>query len=104
MNTTSSTYGSANTPIEDLIPSDDEDIITLRLSESLKSMNLGPRRHNRFFGKSSGVMLIQKAIDLKKEVTGFEETRDHFLRPLEDDCYPVRSNDSHHNAYILIPS
>lgn len=102
MNTTTSPYGT-NTPIEDLIPSDDEDIITLRLSESLKSMSLAPRRHARFFGKSSGVMLIQKAIDLKKEVTGFEETPEHFIRPLEDDSYPVSLNDPQHNAYILIP-
>lgn len=91
MNAASSVYGNANTPIEDLVPSDDEDIVTLHLSEQFKTMNLA-RRGTRFFGKSSGVMLIQKAIDLKKEVTGSEESRDHFLRPLEDGRYPVRSH------------
>lgn len=92
MNTASSTYGRASSPTEDLLPTDDEDIITLHLSESLKSMSLAPRRHNRFFGKSSGVMLIRKAIDLKKEFTGSDELQDHFMRPLEDESYPVRGH------------
>lgn len=30
--------------------------------------------HGRFFGKSSGVMLIQTAIDMKKQFTGTEST------------------------------
>ncbi|KAH0832830.1 hypothetical protein J3R83DRAFT_11755 [Lanmaoa asiatica] len=101
MNATSSAYGSANTPIEDLVPSDDENTVTLRLSESLQTMSLIPRRNNRFFGKSSGVMLIQKAIDLKNEVTGSEEVRERFIRPL-DECYPVRSNDPRRNIYIYL--
>lgn len=44
----------------------------------------------RFFGKSSGVMLIRKAIDLKKEATGGEAFQTRFLRHVEDECYPVR--------------
>lgn len=82
-------YGNANTPIEELAPSDDEDIVTLHLSENLKSLSLRPHMNKRFFGKSSGVMLIQKAIDLKKEVTGSEESRDSFF-PVQDEHYPVR--------------
>ncbi|KAG9308124.1 hypothetical protein JVU11DRAFT_12476 [Chiua virens] len=62
-------YGSASAPMDNLVLSDDEDIMTLRLSASFKSMNLVPRRRARFFGKSSGVILIQKAIGLKKEAT-----------------------------------
>lgn len=90
--TTAPTYGSTNTPIEDLVPTDDEDTITLRLSNSLKSMSLGSARHqNRFFGKSSGVMLIRKAIDLKKEVTGTNDSREHFFNSIEDNSYPVRA-------------
>ncbi|KAG8213476.1 hypothetical protein J3R82DRAFT_12013 [Butyriboletus roseoflavus] len=81
VNATSSSYGSTNTPTENLLLTDDEDVITLRLSESLKSMSLGFHPHNRFFGKSSGVMLIRKAIDLKKEFTGSEELRTSFYPP-----------------------
>lgn len=97
MNATSPAYSSANAPLEDLAPSDDEDI-TLRLSESLKTIDLNGWS-TRFFGKSSGVMLVQKAMDLKKEITGSEELR---FRRLEPECYPVRSNDLDRNAYILI--
>ena len=86
MNATSPAYSSANAPLEDLAPSDDEDI-TLRLSESLKTIDLNGWS-TRFFGKSSGVMLVQKAMDLKKEITGSEELR---FRRLEPECYPVRS-------------
>lgn len=104
MNATSATYSSANTPLEDLVPSDDEDIVTLRLSERFKSMNIS-HGQARFFGKSSGVMLIQKAIDLKKEVTGSEglPLPVRLFRPVDDECYPVRSHDPDHHAYILIP-
>ncbi|KAG9309147.1 hypothetical protein JVU11DRAFT_10857 [Chiua virens] len=81
-------YGSASAPMDNLVLSDDEDIMTLRLSASFKSMNLVPRRRARFFGKSSGVMLIQKAIDLKKEATGADEGDPIIFRPVDDDCYP----------------
>ncbi|KAG9309253.1 fungal-specific transcription factor domain-containing protein [Chiua virens] len=81
-------YGSASAPMDNLVLSDDEDIMTLRLSASFKSMNLVPRRRARFFGKSSGVMLIQKAIDLKKEATGADEGDPIIFRPVDDNCYP----------------
>ncbi|KAG6370771.1 hypothetical protein JVT61DRAFT_10973 [Boletus reticuloceps] len=86
-NATSATYNSTNTPLEHLAPSDDEEIVTLRLSERLQSMHLNPWQ-SRFFGKSSGVMLIQKAIDLKKEVTGSEHFQSTFFRQGEEECYP----------------
>ncbi|KAF8557065.1 hypothetical protein OG21DRAFT_1435731 [Imleria badia] len=89
INATSTTYSNTNTPLEDLVPSDDDDILTLRLSERFKSMNIS-HKQARFFGKSSGVMLIQKAIDLKKEVTGSEglPLPVRLFRPVDDECYP----------------
>ena len=88
-------YSHVNTSLEDLAASDDEGIVTLRLSENLKAMHLTDQRVDRFFGKSSGVMLIQKAIDLKKEVTGSEEEfRSHWFRPIDQDSFPVSSHPS----------
>ncbi|KAF8834771.1 hypothetical protein BDN67DRAFT_914233 [Paxillus ammoniavirescens] len=79
-NTLSTSTNTALANDDDLVPSDDEDIVTVSLSENLKNMNLNPS-HTRFFGKSSGIMLIQKAIDLKKEYTGGEESRsDSFFK------------------------
>ncbi|KAF9236278.1 fungal-specific transcription factor domain-containing protein [Melanogaster broomeanus] len=74
MNAPSASTSAALSSGEDLVPSDDEDIVTTCLSESLSNMKLNPS-HTRFFGKSSGVMLIQRAIDLKKEFTGDEDAR-----------------------------
>lgn len=47
----------------------DDDFIQLSLADSLKKLAIDPI-HHRFFGKSSGVMLIQTAIDLKNQYTG----------------------------------
>ncbi|KAF9220414.1 hypothetical protein BS17DRAFT_344209 [Gyrodon lividus] len=74
MNTPATSANAGLSIGDDLVPSDDEDIVTVCLSDSLKNINLNPS-HTRFFGKSSGIMLIQKAIDLKKEYTGDNETR-----------------------------
>lgn len=63
-------------------------------------MNLCGRQDLRFFGKSSGVILIQKAIDLKKEVTGYEESEERLFHPVDD--YPVRPTDPDYGAYVLI--
>ena len=103
LNPTSSTYSSANSPLGDLVPSEDEDVVTLKLSESLKTMDLNGWR-SRFIGKSSGVTLVKKAIDLKKEVTGSGEhqARIQFHRVQDEPYYPVRSYDPGHNAYVLI--
>ncbi|KIJ60357.1 hypothetical protein HYDPIDRAFT_117261 [Hydnomerulius pinastri MD-312] len=93
MNTPStSTFAGVSTPLEDLVPSDDDEMVSVRLTESLRNMNLDPL-HHRFFGKSSGIMLIQKAIDLKKEYTGDEDSTPaaQFLsvkRPEFHNCFP----------------
>ncbi|KAF8838282.1 hypothetical protein BDN67DRAFT_997756 [Paxillus ammoniavirescens] len=78
MNTPSTPPNAVLENDDDLVPSDDEDIVTVRLSESLKNMNLNPS-YTRFFGKSSGIMLIQKAMDFKKEYTGGEDSRSDSL-------------------------
>ncbi|EGN92361.1 hypothetical protein SERLA73DRAFT_99356 [Serpula lacrymans var. lacrymans S7.3] len=84
-----STVTGAATPAEDLVPSDDEELIQLRLTESIRSMAINPM-HYRFFGKSSGIMFIQKAIDLKKEYTGDEDSENFWVRkrPEFDSCFP----------------
>lgn len=54
------------------IPSSDErfrDDAHLILADNLKQLALEPKDY-RFFGKSSGAMLIQTAIELKNEYTG----------------------------------
>ncbi|THV06403.1 hypothetical protein K435DRAFT_816004 [Dendrothele bispora CBS 962.96] len=57
----------AFTPLE----AADEDYANLKLVDDLKQLELNATEH-RFFGKSSGAMLIQTAIDLKQEYTGRE--------------------------------
>ncbi|KAF8838280.1 hypothetical protein BDN67DRAFT_102022 [Paxillus ammoniavirescens] len=91
INTPSTSTNAALASDDDVVPSDDEDIATARLSESLKNINLNPS-HTRFFGKSSSIMLIQKAIDLKKEYTGGEDSRsDSFSNPCyQSEWFPVR--------------
>jgi len=55
---------------DDPVSSDEEvDMLELKLSESIRKMAIDPTRH-RFFGKSSGIKLIQQALDLKSEHTG----------------------------------
>ncbi|KAK7466198.1 Gypsy retrotransposon integrase-like protein 1 [Stygiomarasmius scandens] len=49
----------------------DDDYANLKLVDDLKRLELDASEH-RFFGKSSGAMLIQTAIDLKQEYTGRE--------------------------------
>ncbi|EGO24230.1 hypothetical protein SERLADRAFT_437842 [Serpula lacrymans var. lacrymans S7.9] len=85
-----STVTNAATPAEDLDPSDDEELIQLRLTESIRKMAINPL-HYRFFGKSSGFMLIKKAIDLKKEYTGDEDSKEKFWvrkRPEFNSSFP----------------
>lgn len=62
-----------NTPPKDsaeLLP--DEDYMHVMITDNLKRLNLDPTEY-RFFGKSSGAMLIQTAIELKNEFTGGNE-------------------------------
>lgn len=48
---------------------DDDDFEHLALAESIKRLEVDFAR-DRFIGKSSGLMLVQNAIDLKNELTG----------------------------------
>ncbi|KAG6840164.1 hypothetical protein C0991_008486 [Blastosporella zonata] len=49
----------------------DDDIQHVILADNLKNLKLGDVNHNnRFFGKSSGAMLVHAAIELKNEYTG----------------------------------
>ncbi|EIW84606.1 hypothetical protein CONPUDRAFT_163685 [Coniophora puteana RWD-64-598 SS2] len=68
----SPTLGSGNqtpTPEEPVSSDEEVDMLELKLSESIRKMTIDPTRH-RFFGKSSGITLIQQALDLKNEHTG----------------------------------
>ena len=58
----------SSTPTDDY-PSDDNDSAQKKLTDRIKQLRINPIQH-RFFGKSSGVTLIQTAMDLKKEITG----------------------------------
>ncbi|KAJ7587342.1 fungal-specific transcription factor domain-containing protein [Mycena floridula] len=49
-------------------PMDNEDIAALTLADTLQRMSLD--HEYRFFGKSSGAMLVQTALDIKKEYGG----------------------------------
>ncbi|PPQ77624.1 hypothetical protein CVT25_011235 [Psilocybe cyanescens] len=71
---TSAIRGMNNTP-QDMTHDDDD--AGLLLVDNFKRMNIAPTEY-RFFGKSSGAMLISKAIELKKEYTGEEQTFTRF--------------------------
>ncbi|EIN10102.1 hypothetical protein PUNSTDRAFT_102126 [Punctularia strigosozonata HHB-11173 SS5] len=65
-----------------LEPSDDE-LVHMTLTQTMKQIRLDPV-HPRFFGKSSGIRLLQTALDLKSEYAGerkptVEETKERFL-------------------------
>lgn len=51
----------------------DDDNAHLILADNLKQLSIDPVDY-RFFGKSSGAMLIQTAIELKNEYTGSDHT------------------------------
>lgn len=58
------------------VPStDDDDFAHILLSDNLKRLALDPTLELdvRFFGKSSGAMLVQTAIELKNEYTGTDQ-------------------------------
>lgn len=81
----------ATTPLEDLVSSDDDEMVSVRLADHMQNMSINPML-SRFFGKSSGIMLVQKAIDLKKEYTGDDEIHRHDIlqpkRPEFHGCFP----------------
>ena len=47
----------------------DDDVVNAVLLDNLKRLEIG-KPDSRFFGKSSGVMLVQTAMELKSEYTG----------------------------------
>lgn len=51
---------------------DDDDIAHLKLVDQMQTLHIDPSE-KRFFGKSSGAMLVQAAIDLKQEYSGANE-------------------------------
>ncbi|KAF7424023.1 hypothetical protein PC9H_009323 [Pleurotus ostreatus] len=53
-----------------IIPDDDDDLGHVVLEEDLGGLEITDQIRNRFFGKSSGAMLLQAAMDLKDEYTG----------------------------------
>ncbi|OCH86476.1 hypothetical protein OBBRIDRAFT_737959 [Obba rivulosa] len=69
---------SASAPVppdpNDLDPSDDEVMVQHTLVQNLKQMRINPG-NMRFFGKSSSVLFIQTAMDLKQEYAGMEGRR-----------------------------
>lgn len=69
---TTSIRGVANdsTPSAGMI--DEEDETALILADNLKRLELEPREY-RFFGKSSGAMLVHTALELKGEYIGDTE-------------------------------
>lgn len=64
---------------DDLVPSDDE-IGHATLTEGLKRLALQPH-DRRFHGKSSGVTLVQAAMNLKREFSGNDQPRDLLVPP-----------------------
>ncbi|KZT39109.1 hypothetical protein SISSUDRAFT_1003901 [Sistotremastrum suecicum HHB10207 ss-3] len=54
---------------EDLAPSDDEELVHATLAEGLKRLAVNTA-DSRFHGKSSGIMLVQAAMDMKREYSG----------------------------------
>ncbi|KAG6812669.1 hypothetical protein H0H92_001427 [Tricholoma furcatifolium] len=68
----------------------DDELPNIMLAESLRQLKLSDHDKNRFFGKSSGAMLVQTAMELKNEYTGdrrpiLGSKRDEFwdMRPWE---------------------
>lgn len=63
----------------DLSPSDDE-LGNATLTEGLKRLAVEPL-DRRFHGKSSGVMLVQAAMNLKRESSGIGSSKDILPAP-----------------------
>ena len=52
--------------MDDDLHSSDDEYATIRMTDELRRLSID-RGNTRFFGKSSGVVLIQTAMDMKKE-------------------------------------
>ena len=103
---TKSIRHAANEPIPPIPPPDVEEETTLILADNLKRLELEPNDF-RFFGKSSGAMLVHTALELKNEYTGrgdfmdivelhkkrkmMKNLRNEFwtTRPVSDEFFPV---------------
>jgi hypothetical protein len=74
---------------------DDDDFVHMRLAGAMRQLSMDPI-HHRFFGKSSGAMLAQAAIDLKRELTKQDDGPPERLlgarRPEFWNIRPVRTN------------
>ena len=85
---------------DDLAPSDDE-LAHSTLAEGLKRLAVEPL-DQRFHGKSSGVMLVQAAMNLKREFAGTTGGKEDLLpstrRPHLWSPHPVRVY-----FYLLLP-
>ncbi|THH04869.1 hypothetical protein EW145_g5209 [Phellinidium pouzarii] len=64
---------------DDLAPSDDE-LVHSTLTEGLKRLAVDPL-DRRFHGKSSGVMLVQAAMNLKQEFSGSDSLKGQLIPP-----------------------
>lgn len=79
----------------------DDDFAHVMLADNLKKLSISKDAGDyRFFGKSSGAMLIQTAIELKQEYTGKQESlRQHLAvgshRPEFWSLRPVRIQTKH---------
>lgn len=58
--------GSATPTMEEDLHSSDDEFATISITDELRRLSID-RGNTRFFGKSSGVVLIQTAMDMKKE-------------------------------------
>ncbi|KAF4613756.1 hypothetical protein D9613_007374 [Agrocybe pediades] len=64
---------------------EDEDDATLRVADKFKKMEMDPKMEYRFFGKSSGAMLVHTALELKQEYVGGEPVpKDVPMKPLQN--------------------
>lgn len=81
-----SSFPAASPTMEDFVTEDDDSIATT-LGQDLLSLSLYPST-NRYFGKSSGPMLVQKAIHLKKEYDGDDAVSSYKIRPEFLSCNP----------------
>ncbi|KAL4064599.1 fungal-specific transcription factor domain-containing protein [Scleroderma citrinum] len=90
LSNTPSTLPGVSHSMEDFV-ADDDDSIASTLGENLFSLTLQPGV-SRYFGKSSGPMLVQKAIHLKKEYSGDEivasQRPSYTVRPEFQSCNP----------------
>ncbi|KAG5645116.1 hypothetical protein DXG03_006930 [Asterophora parasitica] len=83
---------SVRDPLTD-VPHDD-DFGHLLVAEDIKRMNISDdtREHSRFFGKSSGAMLVHTAIELKNEFTGGndDDMRRRILGSIREEFWILR--------------